>query len=53
MAAHCNNGEDKLLERLPEIAQWAERLDSAPDAPTRLEILRHPPNPWRFGNKDN
>lgn len=53
MAAHCSNSDDKLVAELPAVAEWADRLASAPDAPTRLELLRYPPSPWRLGNKGN
>lgn len=53
MAEHCANGNDRLLARLPEVRAWADRLASAPSAPTRLELLRYPPKPWHLGSKGN
>ncbi|MGI8758982.1 MAG: UvrD-helicase domain-containing protein, partial [Acidimicrobiales bacterium] len=49
LGAGCTDADDRLLERLAELASWGERLRAATDDDAKLELLCSTPS-TRVGN---
>jgi len=51
---HCIFDGDRFLPKLDALASWADRLDTAPDDPARVELLGEVVEVrWNVGRKDS
>lgn len=54
LADHCGDDGDLFLPNLGVLAEWADRLDTAPDDPARLAILvQASALKWGYGRQAN